>query len=206
MTKDFDELNDENLELQEQLVDLLNDIDQATCPPVSYADRRRVDAEKLRRDLHTTMHDLTNLRNHVMSESLTNDEKAINDLRNHIKLQQKALDQLQKETSFYQTQLDEPSDDEICRDEITHKLQVEIHKLKKEKRDLTLALTEVDSLLREKRLTCSKLEHTINASRPMTRGSDTKGYVKRDVTTAETAASWGSTGVRRRRAMVLAPN
>ena len=87
MTKDFDELNDENLELQEQLVDLLNDIDQATCPPVSYADRRRVDAEKLRRDLHTTMHDLTNLRNHVMSESLTNDEKAINDLRNHIKLQ-----------------------------------------------------------------------------------------------------------------------
>ena len=204
MDSDFDELNDENVMLQEELLDILCKLDNDTCPPVSYAERRKVDAEKLRRDIYTTVQDLTNLRKHVNSETLTHEEQVIKDLKAHIRLQHRNRELIDKELNLLNAKLDQASDSDGCREELSMRMSREISSMKKEHRDLIKSLGEVESFIRDKHAKCVDLEHGKNRQ-SMGRSCDSfrklKDCVRREVTTAETATSWSSVA-RRRRAMV----
>ena len=204
---EFEELNDENVMLQEELLDCLSKLDEAICPPVCYADRRKIDAEKLRRDLHATMVDLTSLRKHVNSEALTKEEQYIKDLEDHIKHKHKCRDLIDREMNLLNDKLAEASDCEDYKDELAIKLQKEVNSLRKEKRELTRALTSVENALRERHATHLDVEPSKKTDINPLRNSLTrsgffedklKASARRDVNTAETAATSASFGMRQR--------
>jgi len=197
---EFDARNDENVRLQEELVDCLSKLDMETCPPVCYADRRKIDAQNLRRELYATMHDLNKLRSHVNSENMTREDDVIKELQNHIRLQQKGLELVEQEMSLLSSKLEESSDCDDTKDELSLRLQGDVISLRRENREISKAIAETENTVRGKHANGMGLNESQSSllRQSISRGSEK--LHKREVSTAETAASWGSS-LRRRRAL-----
>ena len=149
------------------------------------------------------------------SEALTKEEQTMKDLKDHIKHKLKCRDVIDREMNLLYDKLAEASDCEEYTDDLAIKLQKEINKLRREKRDLFVALTSVENTLREKRGVCMDVDHDKKPDMNPLRNSLTrsgllhdkpKESARRDVGTAETAASSSSFGLRRRAMLPVALN